>query len=130
MSTPSSRFRKTLPSVNLLLRRECKVTIALLGLLFGVITLEYGYAYATTVVTVILALSVEVGLFLSALIFVREAVLGVVNWRAHIQVGVFAAVMAFLYVVRPSSVSITIPYAAVVAGVVFVVLFVFGRRTI
>lgn len=109
-------------------RRESTVTIGLLGLLFVVVAFEYGHDYATTVVTAILALAVEVGLFLSTLLFVREAISRGVNWRGLFPIGILVGLTTGLYFIRPPSVSITTPYAAVVAGVVFAVMVMFSRR--
>jgi hypothetical protein len=93
-----------------------------------VIAFEYGRDYATTVVAVILALGVEVWLFLSTLVFVRAALTRTANCRDLYSRGALAAVTVVLYLIRRPSVSLTAPYAGVIAGAVFLAMLLFGRR--
>lgn len=126
---PSRGSHIAVPSVNpQTLRREWLVTLVLLAVLSVVVAIEYGYAYALIVVSVIVALGVEVWLFLAALTAVFDIIskrAALVQWRL---IALLTVAAIALHAVSPAPLGTATKYAAAIAAVVFVVMTIFNRR--
>ena len=109
-------------------RRDVLTTLALLAVLSVVVAIEYSFTYALIVISVILAMGVEVWLFLATLMALddlRRRRLAVPQLRL---IAILCLAAAALHLVSPAPLSTATKFAAVIAAVVFVAMTVFGLR--
>ncbi len=110
-------------------RKSTILTIALMAGFFVLACVKEGFAYAGIAMLFIIALAVELRLFLTTLIYLRDF-LSRRAVRAPIgSIVILAVVAILLHALSPVSLSMASKIAAAIAVVVFVVMGLFGVRS-
>jgi len=108
--------------------RGVLVTAILLASLSIAVGIEYGYTYASIVVSVILALGIEVWLFLQTLIALRDVRRRRATFAQLRLIALLCIAATLLHAVSPAPLGTVTKYAAVITVTVFMVMMAFGAR--